>query len=218
MNQVNRFMRNRIKIVDLYLKAKEAIIKEGFAEEVDWQNDIQFSQINESYFLKEAAWVVLSSGMKESVIRKKFPSVSTAFYYWRSSKRIVKNRKKCRMRALMVFRHEQKINAIINIAKKISTYGFDSLKICIRNEGIKFIQTMPYMGPATSYHLAKNIGLDVVKPDRHLLRIAAVTGYADPQHLCEDISISVGDRISVVDLVIWRYATLNPNYIEYFGV
>jgi len=215
---MNKRVRNRTKIVNLYLEAKKTIIKGGFAEEIDWQNDIQFSQIDESYFLKEAAWVVLSSGMKESVIRKKFPAISAAFYYWRSPNRIVKNRKKCMMRALMVFCHEPKINAIINIAEKISTDGFDSLKICIRNEGIKFIQTMPYMGPATSYHLAKNIGLDVVKPDRHLLRIATVTGYANPQHLCEEISLSVGDRISVVDLVIWRYATLNPNYIEYFDV
>ena len=122
------------------------------------------------------------------------------------------------MRALMVFRHEQKINAIINIANKISKNGFDSLKICIQNEGIRYIQTMPYMGPATSYHLAKNIGFDVAKPDRHLLRIATITGYNNPQNLCKDISTSVGDRISVVDLVMWRFATLNPNYIEYFDV
>lgn len=211
-------MRNRSKLVNFYLKAKEAIIKEGFAEEIDWQNDIQFSQITESYFLEEAAWVVLSSGMKESVIRKKFPAISVAFYHWRSSIRIVKNKEKCRMRALMVFRHEQKINAIINIANKISKNGFDSLKICIQNEGIRYIQTMPYMGPATSYHLAKNIGFDVAKPDRHLLRIATITGYNNPQNLCKDISTSVGDRISVVDLVMWRFATLNPNYIEYFDV
>lgn len=215
MNQSNK---NRIKLVDLYLKAKNTIIEEGFAEEIDWQNDIQFSQINESYFLREAAWVVLSSGMKESVIREKFPAISTAFYYWKSSNRIVKNREKCWKNALIVFRHEQKINAIINIALKTLTYGFDSLKASIQNEGIKFIQTMPYMGPATSYHLAKNLGLEVVKPDRHLLRIAAVAGYDNPQLLCEDISMDVGDRISVVDLVIWRFATLNHNYIEYFDL
>lgn len=211
-------MKKRIKLADLYLRAKEAIIKEGFAEEIDWQNDIQFSRINESYFLKEAAWVILSSGMKELIIRKKFPEISAAFYHWRGSTQIVKNKEKCKMRALMVFRHEQKINAIINIAEKISKNGFNSLKICIQNEGIRFIKTMPYMGPATSYHLAKNIGLDVAKPDRHLWRIATITGYNNPQNLCEDISTYVGDRISVVDLVMWRFATLNPNYIEYFDV
>lgn len=211
-------MKNRNQLVDLYLMAKELIIKEGFAEEIDWQTDIHFSHINESYFLKEAAWVVLSSGMKELVIRKRFPAISAAFYHWRSSIRIIKNKEKCRKHALLLFRHEQKINAIITIAYKISKNGFDSFKNCIQNEGIRFIQTMPFMGPATSYHLAKNIGLDVAKPDRHLLRIASVTGYNNPQNLCEDISSSVGDRIAVVDLVMWRFATLNPNYLEYFDV
>lgn len=211
-------MKNRNQLVDLYLRAKKSIIEEGFAEEIDWQNDIHFSQINESYFLKEAAWVVLSSGMREFVIRKKFPAISAAFYHWKSSVRIIKNKEKCRMHALVVFRHEQKIDAIIDIANRISKNGFTSLKNCIQNEGVRFIQTMPYMGPATSYHLAKNIGLDVAKPDRHLLRIATVTGYNNPQNLCEDISSFVGDRIAVVDLVMWRFATLNPNYLEYFDV
>jgi hypothetical protein len=156
--------------------------------------------------------------MRESVIRKKFPTISRAFYQWRNSDTIIRNCEKCKIRALLVFRHEQKIDAIINIAKRISICGFRSVKNRIQNEGIKFIQTMPYMGPATSYHLAKNIGLDVIKPDRHLLRITTATGYDNPHHLCEDISLSVGDRISVVDLVMWRFATLNPNYIKFFEV
>ncbi len=46
--------------------------------------------------------------------------------------------------------------------------------------------------------------------------IAATAGYDTPKLLCEDISSSVGDRISVIDLVIWRFATLNSNYLEYF--
>lgn len=215
---MSQYIINREKLVDCYLKAKETIINKGFAEEIDWQNDIQFNQINESSFLREAAWVVLSSGMKESVIRKKFPTISSAFYYWRSSNRIVQNRDKCKIRALKVFNHENKINAIISIAIEISTYGFDSIKNRIKNKGIKFIQTLPYMGPATSYHLAKNIGLDVMKPDRHLLRITSVTGYNNPQQLCKDISLYVGDRVSVVDIVMWRFATLEPNYIKHFEV
>ena len=86
-----------------------------------------------------------------------------------------------------------------------------------QSEGVEFIQTLPFMGPATSYHLAKNIGLDVVKPDRHLLRMAAAVGYDSPSLLCEDIAASVGDRVSVVDVVLWRFATLNSNYTDYFA-
>lgn len=204
------------KIGETYLKIKEAVIEKGFAAEIDWQNNIQLSQIRECDFLREAAWVILSSGMRETVIREKFPAISEAFYFWQSANRIVTNLERCSVRALAIFGHQRKIDSIIAIAERIVTDGFENFKICIRDDGVEFIQTLPFMGPATSYHLAKNIGLDVVKPDRHLLRVAASTGYESPEHLCEDIAKSVADRLSVIDLVIWRFATLNPNYIEYF--
>jgi hypothetical protein len=51
-----------------------------------------------------------------------------------------------------------------------------------------------------------------VKPDRHLVQIAALMGYENHTEFCEVISTSVGDRVSVVDLVVWRYAMLNPGY------
>jgi hypothetical protein len=72
------------------------------------------------------------------------------------------------------------------------------------------------MGPATSHHLAKNIGLDVVKADRHLLRIAEKAGYNCPDELCETISEYVGDKKSVVDVVIWRFAATQSNYLDFF--
>ena len=214
----NEMLEDHRKIVDRYLCAKQLVIKKGFAKEIDWQDEIQLSKIDEAYFLREAAWVVLSSGMREYVIRKKFPEISGAFYWWQSSKQIVENHEKCKKHALKVFCNHKKINAIIEIAEIILKNGFNSIKSHIKESGVEFIQTMPFMGPATSYHLAKNIGLDVVKPDRHLLRVADSTGFNNPHDLCEAISKAVGDRISVIDLVIWRFATLNPKYTEYFSL
>ena len=208
---------NRTKIAEIYLKAKKAVVEKGFSAEIDWQSKIRFPNITEADFLREAAWVVLSSGMRESVICLKFPAISAAFYYWQSANHVVKNSETCRRHALPIFCHRQKINAIIKIAEQITAQGFKIFKNRIRNKGIDFIKTLPFMGPATSYHLAKNIGLDVVKPDRHLVRVAAATGYNSPRLLCEEIAKIVGDRLSVIDLVIWRFATLNSNYLEYFS-
>ena len=73
------------------------------------------------------------------------------------------------------------------------------------------------MGPVTACHLAKNLGLDVVKPDRHLLRIAAVTGYQSPYEMCCDIAKVTSDKLSVIDLVIWRFATIQRQYLDHFS-
>jgi hypothetical protein len=67
------------------------------------------------------------------------------------------------------------------------------------------LQRLPYIGEVTSWHLAKNIGADVSKPDRHLVRVAARFGYADVSSMCKDISSAVGDKMSVADLVLWRF-------------
>lgn len=205
------------RIIDSYLDAKEAVIQAGFSPEIDWQDQVKFSQVTESDFLRESAWVVLSSGMRESVIRSKFPSVTEAFYSWASAQRIVSNADRCRQRALSVFGHRAKIEAIVTIARRIDGDGFKSVCSRIREEGTDYIRSLPFMGPATSFHLAKNLGLDVVKPDRHLVRVAAAAGFECPKRLCEEISRLVGDRVSVVDLVIWRFATLNPRYETLFS-
>jgi len=205
------------RLADLYLNIKNTIIRHGFGDEIDWQEDNHIEKLNETTFLKESAWVVLSSGMRETVIRQKFPSISKAFYNWHSSK-IVNNKNKCRKAALKVFGNKRKIDAIIKIVEKTYKLGFYLFKENIVKDGIEFIQLLPFMGPATSYHLAKNIGLDVVKPDRHLLRITDKAGYNCPEKLCNTISKYVGDKISVVDIVMWRFATIQSNYLESFAL
>jgi DnaJ-domain-containing protein 1 len=76
------------------------------------------------------------------------------------------------------------------------------------------LRTLPFIGPVTQFHLAKNIGLDVAKPDRHLVRIAQLFQFASVQDLCETIANQAGTRVAVVDLVFWRFATLNRRYLE----
>jgi hypothetical protein len=200
------------RVVDFYLLAKGTVVGEGFGEELEWQDQIRLSDVDESHFLREAAWVVLSSGMREAVIRGKFRDFSLAFHNWVSAGHIIANSRLCRRNASRIFCHSQKINSIIEIARSIEVGGFDAFKEKIESGGVAFLRSLPFIGPATCYHLAKNIGLDVVKPDRHLLRISALAGYASPGELCQLISSAVGDRLSVVDLVVWRYATLNPGY------
>jgi hypothetical protein len=205
------------RVVNFYLLAKAIVIDEGFGEEIEWQNGVRFSEVDERIFLREVAWVILSSGMREAVVRDKFPAFSLAFHDWAGASQIIMNARCCRKSAYRVFAHRGKIDSIIEIARLINDNGFCDFKDKIASQGVAFLQSLPFLGPATSYHLAKNVGLDVVKPDRHLLRISSLAGYASPGELCQGISSVVGDRLSVVDLVVWRYATLNPGYRHFLS-
>jgi hypothetical protein len=202
--------------VDAYRWAKEYVIAQGYSAEIRWQCEASFEAITESQFLSEAAWVILSCGMRETVISRKFPLLSTAFLEWDSSGAILRRKRNCRDAALRIFAHEQKIDAILRIIEVVRNEGLEEMKKGIRSSGVAYLQRFPFLGPATSYHLAKNLGIDVVKPDRHLLRITAIAGFDSPERFCRYISDAVGDKSSVVDVVLWRFATLHQCYLQLF--
>lgn len=205
-----------IQLAKAYCNAKKLVISNGFYDEIIWQTGVSFDSLSETDFLREMAWVILSSGMRESVVRSKFPSISKAFLDWESSHVIIAHKSKCQVDAQLIFNNINKIKAILSIVQTVERDSFTVVKDMISSEGIGYIKELPYMGPATSYHLAKNIGLNVVKPDRHLLRLTEATGYESPYDLCEEIAQQTGDKISVVDIVLWRFATMHSHYTDYF--
>jgi hypothetical protein len=62
---------------------------------------------------------------------------------------------------------------------------------------------MPWIGPTTKYHLAKNFGVDVAKPDVHLQRLADLEGVT-AQALCERLAETSPYHTRTVDLLLWR--------------
>ena len=194
-----------------YLDIKKFVMDAGYANEVDWQDELAFEHISESDFLREAGWVVLSSGFRESVVRRRFPLVSEAFLQWRSAKDIEKSRERCESTAFVAFRNRRKIGAIGAIVSKVASEGFGPLRTAISRRGVEEIMDLPFMGPVTAYHLAKNIGMDVVKPDRHLERMALTLGHDSAADMCREIAHLVGDRLGVVDLVLWRFSILTAS-------
>ena len=201
----------------LYESAKEYVIHAGYESEIQWQANVEFDQVTEGAFLQEAAWVVLSAGFRESVVRGSFQSISKAFLDWESAVEIVDNLDDCEKRAIAVFGNRRKISAIGEIAKVVAENGIEHVKAKIQRKGLKYLRELPFVGPVTSFHLAKNLGMSVVKPDRHLMRMAVASGHQTALEMCSRVAGAVGDSVAVVDLVLWRYATLNREYESEFG-
>jgi hypothetical protein len=199
-----------------YLEAKRTVIASGFENEISWQERVEEESPDETCIVREAAWVILSAGMREQIIRRKFPALTSAFFSF-SVEDIQRHRRKCRRDALRTFRHEGKIDAIVFVADDVRAHGATHWLETLRRIGPDWLRRLPFLGPATSRHLAKNLGVPCAKPDRHLLRIAERTGFKDPEDLCQRISIVLGDSVAVVDLVLWRFATLRTDYLQSFA-
>jgi hypothetical protein len=207
---MQRHQRRKSKAVDLYCRAEQKVRAAGFAWEIEWQRERCQKPFSERDLLRESAWVILCSGFREATVRKVFDYISLCFCDWESSREIVHHRSACVTTASARFRNCRKINAIARVAELVVEMGFDQVRHLIVTNPIKHLQKLPYIGPVTSWHLAKNLGLDVAKNDRHLARVAAGLGYTNAHELCGEVSEMTGELVSVIDVVFWRFATLAP--------
>lgn len=199
-----------------YLQAKRNVFAAGYGHEILSGARRRVCSISEVDFLREAAWVILSVGMRESVIRQKFAAISASFKDWSSSKSITEDAEACVRQALRQFQHVGKIGAILFLCKYMDAVGFDEWRPCAFQIPIESFQEFPFIGPAAASHLAKNLGFDVAKADRHLVRLASHHGYASVEEFCNHIASSVGDSVATVDSVLWRFSTLYRNSITIF--
>jgi len=204
--------RRQAVVAQMYLHAKSAVLKSQYAEEL--LDSPRLNTVTESAFLCELAWVVLSAGIAEHVVRRKFPEVSNGFFNWVSASRIVASRDECFANAYQHFGHDAKLNAIIASADIVQTCGFEKIKTALLANPIATLRQFPYIGSVTVHHLAKNLGLQTAKPDRHLSRISSAAGHNDVEQFCKSIAAFVGDDIRTVDTVLWRYATMYPDYLD----
>ncbi len=173
-----------IGLIEFYDYVKKEVIKRGFKSEIDFVESRRFEDVDSKRLLLEYVYVVLNSGMKNKVAEMLFKQ------YMEHGTKVV--------------RHEGKRKAIIQ-AQLHYRWWFKNLKVCgTVDERLDYLDSLPWIGPITKYHLARNLGIDVAKPDRHLQRIADCFKYYDVQKMCNTISIQTGERIGTIDLVLWR--------------
>jgi hypothetical protein len=202
--------------LQIYSDATNYIASAGLSQEVQWQRDADFNQFGESDLLREAAWVILCSGFREAAVRRIFDHVSLCFCDWESASAIVEAYPACNWAARASFNSRAKIDAITEVARHVHDRGFAVVKEAVLADPVSELTKLPFIGPITVWHLAKNLGLDAVKPDRHLVRISEALGFPDPNMFCDVIAEESGEPVRVVDLIIWRYMADNPAQFRSF--
>lgn len=186
----------------LYTTLKDRLVERGFGGDVEWAQGITRPETPED-LAAEAAFVILNSGMKNTV-----------------ATRIWEEKVRPRLwEGLSVrqsdFGHPGKRKAINGIWKDRRTLwrAFMDIPSDDNAAQLAFCRSLPWIGPITQYHLAKNLGVDCAKPDRWLERVANVSGET-VDGLCARLAAVSGDRIGTVDVVIWRACAVGLLLIE----
>ncbi len=172
----------------MYLSLKARVAASPYADDIRWAEEGIRPPQDPNAFLVEYIFVVVNSGMKAQIARQIYNRVFEALISGRS--------------ASTVFGHKAKAAAIDLVWKETDRF-FEEYRAA--TDKLAYLETLPWIGPITKFHLAKNFGLDVVKPDRHLVRIAALSNET-PDEMCRRIAQKTGDTVAVVDTVIWRAA------------
>lgn len=151
-------------------------------------------------FWSEYCWTVFASGFNAKVLTKKFDALMNAIgpWHWTHGENFVAPR------ILKVFGNHNKCTAIISCRKILLTLGWEQFKATYCSSAEDLGQ-LPYIGKITRYHIARNIGIDAIKPDLHLMRLANHFDSSDPESMCTFLSGLSGERIGVVDFILWAY-------------
>lgn len=183
-----------MELMEFYNRAKKDIIQKGYKHEIEIVENRQFNDVHSGEFFWQYVYVVFNAGMKNQVAE----SMHRKFVEF----------------GIDTVKHPGKRRAIKLAMKEHKQWFRELKKLDSVPDRLLFLKSLPWIGDITKYHLARNLGLDVAKPDRHLVRIAKRFGYSDVQQMCKEVSEKTGDRIGTVDLVLWRFLNLNPRYME----
>lgn len=168
---------------------RSALMARGYGPSIEWTEQIAEAESADA-FAERAIYVIANSSMANSVAVLIFDRCMAALRAGRS--------------ATEVFGHPGKAPAIDTIWR-----DRDALFKAYRaaDDKVGQLRELPYIGEVTSYHLAKNLGADVAKPDVHLERLARREATTS-QALCDRLARESGLRAATIDTILWRACAL----------
>jgi hypothetical protein len=197
-----------------YFKGALAFARANYQEAIDRISNTKFDEISPTSFFDEYVWAVYVSGFRASTISKIWDRLM-GNYRWLCISSQRPNQPSdlfdIKQKAMAIFANERKVDAVIKgagiIWNGVKEMGWQAWKEQNLSTPEK-LQTLPFIGKITCYHLARNIGLlQYVKPDVHLERMAKHWQYESPQKMCEHLGELHGLQPGIVDLVLWYAAS-----------
>lgn len=174
------------EIIDFYADAREYCIKAGYKQEIETVQNRYFKNVDVSEFLVQYVYCVFNVRMKNQIAEKMFDRFCESG---------------CDLNTI---KHPNKKKAIGEAINKCGRWYARLMNCSTDTERVEFLDTLPMIGDVTKYHLARNLGMDVAKPDVHLVRLMKRFQFDDVQEMCKYVADISGDRIGTVDVTLWR--------------
>ncbi len=188
-----------------YFKKAYGFTTTYYKSEYETISSVSFKDLTPQKFFSEYVWVVHATGFSAKAVGGFIPKLMLAYGTHESlsqeSFNVVMERVK------LVCNNPQKAKAVFDTASLLSKVPWADFKRDYLSSKEK-IQTLPYIGKVTCYHLGRNIGhIDMVKPDLHLVRLADRFGFSSSEDMIKSMSPDDSIPLGLRDLCVWYYAS-----------
>ena len=168
-----------------FRRLEAALRRRGYGPTIEWSQTIT-APIDAEAFASEAIYAVINAGMRVTVAETIYRRCMTAL--------------EAAGTVSGAFGHRGKAKAIDTLWRDRARLFGEYLDA---DDQLTFLAALPWIGPVTVNHLAKDLGHDLAKADRHLVRLAN-RDRTTTAKLCSRLAVASGYRIATVDTILWR--------------
>ena len=190
---------NKEKAIDIVFHSARMYVRE-IGYDTAWVNEVSIDKITAQDFFGEYIWVVYSSGFKVSRLESLKKGLYRAYGDYRALD--VGHREN----VLNVINNKSKWNAVYRTAVAMQMFDWDDFKETYLDT-IDSMMGLDFIGPKTKYHLARNLGFDVAKPDRWMCRLTEKLGWESVDSMCSYLSKKHDLKVKEIDLILWKYVS-----------
>ena len=160
--------------------------------------------LNAEDFAQEIIYVILASGFSQKTAKRIFGEICD---YLKQHDKISGSE------IFEIFRNKNKTDAIAKVwnYRKIYRESFYSLNS--DGEKLDFLQTLPHIGKITKNHIARNLGISVVKYDVWIKRLAQNLEISCDK-IFENLQKETNLPVGYLDAVLWKACQIGILFFE----
>ena len=167
---------------------------------------MNFEDVRLRDFLRQYLWVIYVSGFRNAVVEKHFDGLKVAFHDLDLERIVAMDGIDARS---LPIRHQPKADAFLEGCRVIHDMGWPEFKERLREKKMVALRQLPWMGPATTRHMALALGIaDTEKPDTWMKQCAAKCS-ATVEEMVTFLRDAHGMTRQQVDAYLWQYCRDN---------
>lgn len=166
-----------------------------------------FENVGLRDFLRQYLWVIYVSGFRNAVVEKHFDGLKVAFHDLDLKRIVAMDGVDAQS---LPIRNQPKADAFLKGCRVIHDLGWPEFKERLSEKKMAALRQLPWMGPATTRHMALALGIaDTEKPDTWMKQCARKCSATTVEEMVTFLGRAYGIKRQEVDAYLWQYCRDN---------